>query len=102
MKRRTPYRDLPLLPWLIAETVYEQTPVSSMADRETSLHLSQRDEFSKYCDLRCKRAYAKKAAWFERLVTATDNSGRDGLYDKVRLWLQEYKEAPAKFKRDTK
>lgn len=89
--KRTSYSKLQFLPWIMAENVFDQ-----------AMDTTQRREFAFLCNQRCKRAYKAEAPWFERLVKAQDNSGRDGLYAKIRGWHLEYLKDPAKFKKDSR
>jgi len=101
VKKKTAYKDLHILPWLVAETVAER-PYTGQEYSRGPLRQSQIDEvetlrvkltaegikeFGEYVDKRCELAYAAKASWFMAIVEAKDNSGRDQLYMWVTHWL---------------
>ena len=60
----------------------------------------QVDEFCKLADNRCKRAYEKQMDWFEKIVRAKGNRGRDQLYVWISHWLSSFLVNPDKMRQD--
>lgn len=106
-KKRPPFDELPLLAWVVAETVcgepYTQQELGPMLrdpDSEMCRRVERRRgaltkeriaEFGQAFETLCRAAYAVRADWFEKCVRAKDNAGRDRLYVYARhnmaAWL---------------
>ena len=113
MNHRTPYANLPLLPKVLAETVAgtpyiaieysdRNRPASLVAKTEQRRQALTPDmvrQFADACDLLCRRAYAVRAAWFEKIARAKGNKGRDQLECWVNHWLSGYLDHPEQFLR---
>lgn len=112
--RRAPYADLPILPSVVADTVSSQPytgdelsgRVRSTRDVERTEALREhmspraRREFADLVDARCRAAYETGAEWFEEVVEARGNAGRDQLYAWVSHWLASYLKDPKRFRGD--
>ena len=93
------YDDLPLLPWMIGETVNQK----EYTDEEYSLGLRPNPSyieslrktmtpeevvaFGEYCDKYCQDLFNAKDKGFLDIVNAKDNEGRDLLYILTSRWL---------------
>jgi len=111
MARRRPYEDLPFLPGFIAEIVaqdpYKGQELSTYArnqwdvDRIEARRQRMTDaevvEFADAVDARVKAAYEARARWFEKILRAPGNRGRDLLYMYIRHWLASYLTNPRRF-----
>lgn len=100
-KQRKPYDNLSIMPSIVASTVVETT----YTGEEISIQLRSGDfvvkteylrqsmshdlknQFIAYVDNRCRQAYEEEVEWFEKIVTAKGNKGRDQLYMWVSHWL---------------
>jgi hypothetical protein len=104
-KNRVKYEDLPILPNIVAEAVCarvytgsewsmqrcpSESEIKKIEAKRLKMTPEEIMEFSEACDTRCKAAYAVKAEWFEKIVKAKDNSGRDMLYNWIAHWMSSY------------
>ncbi len=103
MKTKTPYNDLALVPWIIAETIADEpyegqecSPgvlgeriVKAREVKRSQMTPEQKIEFAAYCDTRCKDAYEHDAEWF-MLCIRDEDLGRDRLWNFIRHWLASY------------
>ena len=113
---RKKYEDLDLLPSVIAEAVCGREykgeewgemlrPTSVIPEieaRRSRMTRESVDEFCRIADNRCRRAYETQASWFEKIVKAKGNGGRDQLYVWLSHWLVAYLTNPEKLRRDDK
>ena len=113
--RRKKYDDLTILPHVIAQTVFlreyrgeEWSPAlrsPAQVEKIETLRLKatreQMDEFCKFADLKCKKAYEGGADWFSRLLKHRDG-GRDQLYVWITHWLTAYLTGPDKIRQQMK
>ena len=109
--KKKPYSSIPLLPFLIAETVClekyvgqdisenarSDSMVAKIEEKRKKLTFEQIADFASKCDKRCEMAYDAKAKWFEDCINAKDNSGRDQLYVWMYHWMSSYLTNPEKF-----
>lgn len=108
--RNVAYEDLPLLPYVIAETVCERPYVSEFsaklasADEDRRIGALQRkmtqaqiSAFARKVDERCRHAYERRAPWFMKCVRSKTNAGRDQLYAWITHWLHGYLRSPSRF-----
>jgi len=106
------YNNLPFLPALIAEMfcrqgytciehsdgVRSQSFVDEVEKLRQAMTAEQVEEFSNLCDIRCRWAYDAKVKWFDKIVRAKDNSGRNQLYIWISHWLSAYLLVPKNFR----
>jgi len=109
------YDDLPILPWLIAETTanrpYEgiewSDKVRNSREVERTEALRQRmtvqdiQNFADWVDKRCRLAYKKKVKWFMKCARSKTNYGRDQLYVWISHWLCSWLANPDKARKET-
>jgi hypothetical protein len=114
MAKRTPYENLVLLPYVVAETVatqvYDGSELGIQLRSESQTNrieaLRQKmtrpmiEEFCQLVDVRCKAAYEAKADWFLKcLRNGKENRGRAQLYVWVQHWLASYLNNPEMLRR---
>ena len=101
MNKTIPYDDLPILPWLIAETTANRSykgiewgpSVRDSRDVERTEFLRQKmtvqdiQDFADWVDKRCRLAYKKKVKWFMECTESKTNRGRDQMYVWISHWL---------------
>lgn len=102
------YENLPILPYLIAETVcsqkYTGMEISSQSIRYSDVEKTealrlkltsqQIEEFADWVDRRCRYCYENNVNWFMKIIKSKNNSGRDQLYVWVSHWLSAYLNNP--------
>ena len=110
--RRKKYEDLTLLPCLIADAVCgreykgeewsealrSQPTVDRIEALRSKMTREQADEFCRIADDRCRRAYERKMPWFNKIVQARGDRGRDQLYVWITHWLAAYLVNPGSLK----
>jgi hypothetical protein len=113
---RKAYDDLPFLPFIIADAVcqreykgeewseFYRNPkrIAEFEAKRQQMTREQMDEFCRLCDNRCRGAYEAKAPWFEKIVEAKGDGGRDQLYVWITHWLTAYLQNPAILRRDNR
>lgn len=96
--KKIPYENLPLLPYLVAETVCgeeytEQEYSEGLRNKERAYKVDAKRKamtpeqvkaFAEYVDKRCRDSYEAKADWFMK-IAKSDNIAQ--LYVWVRHWL---------------
>lgn len=104
------YDELPILPWLVAETVANKSytgaewspsvrnsySVEKVEALRAKMTVKDIQDFSEWADARCREAYKRKALWFMKIANSKTNSGRDQLYVWVSHWLSSWLSNPAK------
>jgi len=121
MAKRAKYEDLPILPTVAADYVCSQPytgkviclaifagkewsrhdplPWEKVEEKRKKMTPDEIREFGDLCDARCKAAYESKAAWFEKIVKAKGDKGRDQLYVWLTHWMAAYLTNPEGFGR---
>lgn len=114
MAKRVKYEDLPILPTVAADYVCSQPytgkewsehdplPWEKTEEKRKKMSPDEIREFGDLCDARCKAAYEAKAEWFEKIVKAKRNKGRDQLYVWLTHWMASYLTNPERFRRQYK
>ncbi len=114
--KRPKYEDLALQPFIIAETicakpytgsewsknVVSPTEVAKIEAKRQKMTAAEIKEFAEACDARCKASYDAKAEWFDKIVKAKDNAGRDQMYYWVAHWMTSYLMTRKNFLRERK
>jgi len=115
-RRRTKYEDLAILPTVAAEHVCAQkytgaewsmqncpsnAEIAKIEKKRQAMTPEQIREFADICDARCKKAYELKVEWFQKIVEARGNKGRDQLYVWLTHWMTSYLMNPEGFRRLT-
>lgn len=114
MAKRTKYEDLPILPTVAADYVcgqpytgkewsrHDPLPWEKIEAKRQKMKSEEIREFGDLCDARCKAAYEAKADWFEKIVKAKGDRGRDQLYVWLTHWMAAYLTNPEGFRRQYK
>ena len=103
-KKRPNFEDLPLVPVIISDTICGRPYTGNewsknvVSAREVALIEAARQkmtpeeirEFGDACETRCKAAYEVKAEWFEKIINAKGDAGRDQMYYWIAHWMTSY------------
>jgi len=116
MAKRTPYDQLALIPYIVAETVCGQEYTSQeispnarcgwMIEKTEKLRKAMTPEmvkeFATTCHELCRLAYECRAEWFMKCVNGNrgrnHNAGRDQLYVWLRHWMAAYLDNPDRWR----
>lgn len=113
MSKRISYDHLHILPNLVAEMICQKpytgmeisiqsrdfNKVKEIEAKRQAMTSTMIREFSDMADERCRAAYGARAKWFELVVKAKDNKGRDQLYIWIAHWLASYLTNPVLFRK---
>lgn len=111
--KRKPYDLLPLVPTVIAEGICaepyamqefsEGNRTQGQIDKIEALRLKmtpeQVTEFADLAEAKCRKAYAAKAAWFEKLLKNRRDGGLGQLHVWIRHWMAGYLVNPETMRR---
>jgi hypothetical protein len=114
--RRKSYEDLSFLPGIIASTVCgreyrgeemslalrSQRTVERVEGLRRAMTQEQVDEFGELADERCKAAYEGGMPWFDEVVKARGDRGRELLYMWITHWMAAYLVSPETMRRESR